>query len=301
MAILIQKESKLVLGTAQLGLPYGIANVNGKPSKTEAFSILKYAWVNDIRVFDTAPSYGNSETIIGEFIFKENIGNKSISIITKLPKWNSINDHQTFIGESVAKSLLSLNVPIIDYYLIHNVEDINKTTINILHKFIYNGFIKHLGASVYTKEEALKSIELGFNVLEIPVNLFDHRFISRSFLKTARDKNIVLIARSVYLQGLLSLNKGQLPNFIASAAKLLEKLSELARATNLSTAELALGFVKKINDLDYIIIGAESVSQIKDSIITMKYINISDQTYNTILDIFCDTPQHIIDPRGWKG
>ena len=39
---------KIALGTAQIGLDYGIHNRTGKPSETEAFSILNTAYDNGI-------------------------------------------------------------------------------------------------------------------------------------------------------------------------------------------------------------------------------------------------------------
>ena len=56
----------LSLGTAQLGLKYGIANRVGMLSTRQAFEILDAAWRNDIHALDTAPSYGKSEERIGK-------------------------------------------------------------------------------------------------------------------------------------------------------------------------------------------------------------------------------------------
>ena len=58
----------LVLGTAQFGSDYGVANKVGKPNKQEIFKILTSAWESGIRKYDTAPDYGPSEAILGEFI-----------------------------------------------------------------------------------------------------------------------------------------------------------------------------------------------------------------------------------------
>ena len=58
---------KMVLGTAQFGMDYGIANASGKPSKKEVFSILDLAWGKGVTRFDTAPDYG-SEKVLGDFI-----------------------------------------------------------------------------------------------------------------------------------------------------------------------------------------------------------------------------------------
>jgi len=60
--------SKITLGTAQLGLKYGIANITRKLNFNSAIKILEFSWNNGINIFDTAPIYGNSEDIIGSFI-----------------------------------------------------------------------------------------------------------------------------------------------------------------------------------------------------------------------------------------
>ena len=75
-------SNKLILGTVQFGLNYGINNLGGKISPTEANRILHYAHKNDISILDTASAYGNSEVVIGEFLSQnENI---EFDIITKL-------------------------------------------------------------------------------------------------------------------------------------------------------------------------------------------------------------------------
>jgi len=56
-------NDKLVLGTAQVGFSYGIANKRGKPSKLEAYKIMQTAVEYNIDCFDTAYSYGTSEEI----------------------------------------------------------------------------------------------------------------------------------------------------------------------------------------------------------------------------------------------
>ena len=63
---LIDFTDKIVLGTVQFGMDYGIANVSGQPTKS-VFKILEIAWQHGIRSYDTAPSY-DSEDLLGEFI-----------------------------------------------------------------------------------------------------------------------------------------------------------------------------------------------------------------------------------------
>ena len=51
---------KIVLGTAQFGLQYGIANRIGRIAKKEVFAILEFAHKEGIDTLDTAYSYGES-------------------------------------------------------------------------------------------------------------------------------------------------------------------------------------------------------------------------------------------------
>ena len=60
--------NKIILGTAQFGLNYGIANINGKISKEGVSEILDYAYIKGINTLDTAYSYGDSEEVIGDYV-----------------------------------------------------------------------------------------------------------------------------------------------------------------------------------------------------------------------------------------
>ncbi|MDP6772559.1 MAG: aldo/keto reductase, partial [Anaerolineales bacterium] len=51
---------KIVLGTAQFGMNYGIANSSGRIVQEEVSSILNFAWENGIKCLDTAAAYGAS-------------------------------------------------------------------------------------------------------------------------------------------------------------------------------------------------------------------------------------------------
>ena len=44
--------NKIILGTVQFGLEYGINNINGKPDKETVFEILSSAYDNGIKYFD---------------------------------------------------------------------------------------------------------------------------------------------------------------------------------------------------------------------------------------------------------
>ena len=63
-----QFKKKIIIGTAQFGMNYGIANISGKPNQQQVDSILNYAWNNNINGLDTAKGYGGSEVVIGRYL-----------------------------------------------------------------------------------------------------------------------------------------------------------------------------------------------------------------------------------------
>ncbi|MDA9003693.1 aldo/keto reductase, partial [Flavobacteriales bacterium] len=73
-------NSKLILGTVQFGLDYGVNNTAGKPSKENIKSILDSAYNSGIKLLDTAEAYGDSQNKLGEY--HSNSTNK-FNVITK--------------------------------------------------------------------------------------------------------------------------------------------------------------------------------------------------------------------------
>ena len=102
-------ESRLVLGTAQLGMPYGIANSTGKPDFETAVSLIKTAWEHGIREFDTAQAYGESETVLGRALSSLGISN-DVRIITKLDPKLDPQEGQN-IQKAINRRLERLQIP----------------------------------------------------------------------------------------------------------------------------------------------------------------------------------------------
>jgi len=298
------KENKLVLGTAQLGLDYGIANKIGKPEENKAFEIMKYAVENGINYFDTAYSYGNSEIIIGKFLnFHKNYKNK-VNIITKMPSLKKEKLKEKDINDCFFESLHRLEQKSLYCYMIHDFKDIvdNCNVINkIFLKFKDEGLIKKIGVSIYDKSQIkflLKNFD--FDLIQIPINIFDRRLLMDDILVDLKKRGIEIYTRSVFLQGVIFLDKNNLPLKFKSIKKQLEKLNDISLKFHLSKEEIALIFVSTINEIDKIIIGIEKIEQLKRNI---KIAN-NFKNFNKIKSIinfkdFVIEDENIIDPRKW--
>ena len=71
------------MGTAQLSSPYGIANKTRQFVQDKSTAIVREAWDNGIREFDTAQGYGESERVLGRALSELEITGKAC-IISKL-------------------------------------------------------------------------------------------------------------------------------------------------------------------------------------------------------------------------
>ena len=291
--------SKITLGTVQLGLNYGINNKIGKPSRKVAFEILNEAYKRGITSFDTADVYGESERILGEFLKEKS---HDFYITTKLRSLSKSNiktkDIEKTIFNKIEESINYLNVDFIDNYLLRDFRDIfiYPNLINVLQKAKEQDLIKQVGISLYTPQEAEKIIDLKvFNTIQIPINIFDQRFLRSDILKRLKNNNFLVFVRSVFLQGLFFLEFNNLPVKLYSVRPYLLKLRTISKNNNLSISSIALDFIKKIQEVDSIVIGVETINQLRQ--------NIHEFNKNIKLDLnknlFKGIEEDIIDPRKW--
>jgi Predicted oxidoreductases (related to aryl-alcohol dehydrogenases) len=291
--------SRLTLGTAQLGLNYGINNLLGKPKKREALNILESAYLNNINSFDTASAYGNSESVVGDFLKNKRSKCYITSKLESLSKNNiSKKDTQKIIYENIEKSTSNLGIECIDNYLIHDFRDIifYDELIPSLKKAKRDGLINNLGVSVYTPSEAEKIIRINdFDTIQIPLNIFDQRFLSNWLLKRLKEKDFTIFSRSVFLQGLFFKDRENLPTNLTPSKDYLIKLDQLAKKNKVTISKLALDFVKSIEEIDSIVIGVDSLQQLNQNIKEFEFDNMPciDKS------VFSNIDESIIDPRKW--
>jgi aryl-alcohol dehydrogenase-like predicted oxidoreductase len=304
------KISKVTLGTAQLGMNYGIANIKGKPDFNTSINILKYSWDHGINAFDTAPFYGNSEKIIGSFISSK-IKNKTedLVVISKLPKIQmnlklSFENLYNYVKNQINLSLRNLNLSKIPIYLLHGAKDIllkDGLVIECLTQIKSEGLIDKFGISGYNPEDVESSLEFKeIDVIQIPLNIFDHRLIKTGLLKKLKEKRYLIFARSIFLQGILFIPPEKLPKNLDIAKRYLILLNNLSKEFKISIPQLAFLFVKNIPEITSLIIGSEKIEQIAQNIKFLKDKPLLEDIYGRIIEEFNDIPENIINPTLWK-
>lgn len=298
------KENKLILGTAQLGFKYGIANTIGKPTEKQAIEIMKYAVENGIRYFDTAYNYNDSESRIGIFLnFYKNYKNK-VNIITKMPSLKEEKLDEKNINDRFFESLHRLEQESIFCYMVHDFNDIKNNSYlmtKIFFKLKNDGYIKKIGVSVYDENQIKFLIRnFDFDLIQIPINIFDQRLLKDDILLDLKKRGIEIYARSVFLQGLIFLDRNNLPLKFKSIEKYLEKINNISLKFNIPKEDIALLFINSINEIDRIVIGVEKIEQLKKNIGALNRSENFTKIERAInfQDLFIENKE-IIDPRKW--
>jgi aryl-alcohol dehydrogenase-like predicted oxidoreductase len=290
----------LVLGTAQLGMVYGVANRRGQPDLASARAIVHTAWESGIREFDTAPSYGVSEDILGRVLSELGIAHEA-RIISKLhPDLDHTNKEA--VRSAVDQSLNRLKVNRLKGLLIHREEFLDllaKGMGNILHGLVEDGRVDQIGVSVYTPDRALQALQSGFiDLVQTPANLLDHRFLQADVFRIAEEKGKSVYIRSIFLQGLILMKPEQLPDRLNFARPVLEKLNQLCHAFNMNRQEMAIGYVKSKYPTAHVIFGAETPDQVKiNSAIWLK--TLPEDVLKQIDEHFFSVDPRVINPTLW--
>lgn len=285
--------SKIALGTAQFGMDYGINNKRGKIPREEVFEILNRASEYGIDTLDTAYAYGESETIIGEFIRD---CNKKFKIISKLPKCEIKEVKNMF-----ASSLKRLNTDMLYGYIIHSFKDYmeNHEIWNILEDIKSDGKVKKTGFSVYTPDELdyLKKNKLKIDIIQVPYSIFDRRF--ERYFDELKNNGVEIHVRSVFLQGLVFKNPEELSSYFVKIKEKITKLNSLSGRLNVPIAALCLNFAVLNRFIDKVIVGVDSIENFTEIIDSSEHIPVTRNVYE---DFFCfrEDDEKIILPTNWN-
>lgn len=304
---------RLVLGTAQLGLAYGIANRIGQVDPVSAQELIKIAISNGIEYLDTARAYGNSEEVIGSSISSGWVGRAQV--ITKLSPLSEcpLNAEQeivnAFVDSSIYASCTALRVQALDTVLLHRAEHIYKWQGAVWSRLRFlqsSGRIKALGASVQTPYEldlCLDTPEIEF--IQMPFNILDWRWDNsvNRIKDRKRQRRLVIHARSALLQGLLPSVCARLWSRagVDDSTKIIEWLMRQCRLLGRdSVSEFCLSYVLSMDWIDGIVVGVESSRQLRENIKTFTSEPLTKEQIDVIRHARPKVSDKTLNPASWE-
>ena len=283
--------NRIVLGGAQLGLPYGILNNGESMGDTQVAEILDTAFEFGINQIDTAIAYGNSEALIGTH------GQGRFAIISKLPPIpDDCSDVQGWVYEHITSSLSRLRVTQLDALLLHQPSDLRGKHGENLYSSITqlkkDRLIGKFGVSIYSPldlDGILKNFVL--DVIQTPFNVFDQRI--NAHLEQLSSLGIEIHARSIFLQGILLADNSSRPAFFDRWSNELSRFDDWVKETGASAMQCCLSFALQNQGISKIVIGSTSAQSLSE---VMRCVQTTSNFASPNFDI---TDETLIDPRLW--
>jgi aryl-alcohol dehydrogenase-like predicted oxidoreductase len=285
---------KIGIGTAQLGLNYGIANKSGKVNFLEAKRIFSIASNNNINVIDTANSYGDSEKILGK------IGVNNFQIVTKLSEIPlNCGNVNKWVETEILTSLKKLQIKQLYCLLLHKPNQINsefgEEIVNAINNLKELGLVKKVGVSIYSYKELPFLMNFKFiDLIQAPFNIIDQSLFTSGWMDKLYHKGIELHIRSIFLQGLLTLPRKKIPNEFKKWNMIFDTWDNFLIENQLNSTEVCYRFVKKFKQISKIIIGFDNALHLAE------LINIDTNKKSlSFPDIKCED-EVLINPSLWK-
>jgi len=292
----MKNSAKLILGTVQFGLPYGINNSHGKPDKKLALELLNRAYLGGIRLLDTAEAYGNAQEVIGAY--HQAFPLQRFEVITKLSfenlkKGNSLLD-------LVKGDMKQMLVSGLFGYMAHNYNDLHyfEKDLQLLSDLGSEGLIQRLGVSVYTNEEAEAALENEWiDFIQLPFNMFDNINQRGSIFVMAKSKGVDIHTRSVFLQGLFFKDPDDLPQKLTPLRKHLLHIRRVAADSKISLEELALQYVYTNPAISKVLIGVDNIEQLAQNLKAISR-TASQELFDIINRIMVEETE-LLNPANW--
>jgi len=308
-----QPVSKLVMGGAQLGFHYGIANNLGQPSLEDAEQMIKKAINNGVEYIDTAHAYGESEAVIGAVL--QQGWESRVKVITKLSPLEECSptaDYpmiKAWVESSVFGSCRLLRRVCLDCLMLHRAEHLTTFGGNIfrvLKDLKRSEVIAELGVSVQTPEEldlALETPEI--SVIQIPFNILDHRWGAgiEKVREVKKGRHLIIHVRSSLLQGLLlsevesAWNRANVAEPSVIWRWLATQVKEAGRKNLL---DLCLAYVYSQDWVDGVVVGMESVDQLEENIRLFSAPELTTKELSQIVLNRQTQDERLLNPGNWK-
>ncbi len=295
-----------IMGTAQLGLDYGAANRTGQPSVDQATVALKAAVEHGVTHLDTARAYGDSETRIGHAL---TVGLRA-GLITKIAPLKSTDavEVKREIESSVSASLEALGVDQVDALLLHRAYDwwrAGSTGREMLRRFQSEGIATVIGTSLSSPDELLPLLDdpaVGY--VQLPFNVCDRRWLTDNVQRAiAQRPDVIITARSVFLQGLLvagveaswPTNAGiDPPEMVRIIDQLVGDLDRKNRA------DLCIAYVLGHPVVTSDVLGSETVQQVHEQGEILRRPPLTKEEVAHVRQALPEGSTALVDPSIWK-
>ena len=259
--------SKIILGTVQLGMPYGLGLWKSElmPEAT-AFSILDAAWDSGITTLDTSLNYGVAEKRIAKFMRLN--PSKNFDLISKVKSQNTVLTQKLSCFDDWQRTspLLKIESKNSLSLLLHDENDVNcRLTVEAVQQFQERGLVSSWGVSVYSADAALKAAEIGScQIVQLPFGVLNHTFRDNGVCDILRQHNKTIHARSIFTKGLLFAKNIGLASTSVEVLEAIEFIESLSKKKGLTLMQYATNFALSFEEINSVLIGVDTPKQLNE-------------------------------------
>lgn len=303
--------SELTLGTAQLGMEYGIANRSGQPTFEAAVRLIRKAIEFGLNSIDTARSYGEAESRVGEALKGSYAG--KVQVVTKLDPLGWLEPGQSAksisaaVEASVYRSCRELGLGQLPVLLLHRWDHRHAcqgAIWNRLTELKAEKTIGVLGVSVQTPEEALEAIQdPEIKQVQLPFNILDWRWRKAGVIQALEErKDLIVHVRSVFLQGILTSKPNLWPKLDGvNPRELTAEIDELVKTLNRQNrADLCIAYVRAQPWIDSLVIGMEALEQLEENIRLFQNKPLTGEEARLVEESLSNVPVELLNPALWR-
>lgn len=287
-------------------MPYGKVVHVEPPPAGGAHALFDAAVAAGVNCFDTARNYQRAESLIGSWMGGTACSDSRPSVVSKIHPFPMMAEDEisAFLDESLATTRRNLGPAHLAGYLVHNANDFRKPGVAaFLATLQADGRTQATGVSVYDQEQLAAALDHAPDVVDFvqtPVSLFDQRVLQGRAIERCLARNVVLFARSVFLQGVLFMQPAALPAFLAPLADPLRGLGRLATESGRSLTALAIGGVLAETPIASVVIGIADARQLEAAIDAVKR-PIPTDLARAARRLCTGIPHELLDPRKWPS
>ncbi len=296
---------RLMLGTVQFGMPYGVANRTGQPEYAEVVRIVATAVEGGVRWFDTAAAYGSSEEVLGRALSELKLRDV-VTVVTKIAPMSAedVADSvlaRAVIERSVEQSRQRLGLERLPVVLFHREAD--AAHLEVLDELRGRGVVERVGVSCDNPPVGALGLVEDWRVaaLQIPANLLDRRHLVSGLLPRAASRSVLVFVRSAFLQGLLVMPEEQVPGHLRGVLPARKCLESVAREAGMTVAELALRFLQSQPGVTSVLCGVETASQMRENLRIADQGPLPEDLLARLMSWSPELPEALVTPSAWPG
>jgi aryl-alcohol dehydrogenase-like predicted oxidoreductase len=299
-------HARLALGTAQLGLDYGVANRGGRPSADEIDRILRTALDLGLEYIDTASAYGDAEIALGRFLRTAASAGR-VRVGTKTPRFAaglSAADLARGLAHSVDTSRTRLGRDMLDDLLIHaadNLREYGQTLVDLLVAHCQAGRVGRIGISIYDAEDARLAVSHPvLRATQFPFSVFHRDLAEHGLVDDLHRAGHETFARSALHQGLLTLEPAQGERAVSGSGLWVARFRDVCTQHGIEPIDAALAYAMSRSRADFVVVGVDSSDQLQRlSRVLSGHLpaGFTDQIATRLAAV----PLSVRDPRLWAG